>query len=63
MSVQNALRIIKKYREKDNQKLAISSTLKDLADLSLQEDLSCSIEDLKKAFQIDWDMRWLKKSQ
>jgi hypothetical protein len=60
VSVQNALRIIKKYREKDNQKLAISSTLKNLADLSLQEGLPCSIEELKKAFQIDWDMRWLK---
>jgi hypothetical protein len=62
VSVQNALRIIKKYREKDSQKLTTSATLKDLVDLSLQEDLSCSIEELKKAFQIDWDMRWLKNS-
>jgi len=62
VSVQNALRIIKKYREKENQKLTVSPTLKDLVDFSLQEDLSCSIEELKKAFQIDWDMRWLKNS-
>lgn len=52
--------VIKKYREKDIQKLAVSFTLKDLADLSQQEGFPCSIEELKKAFQIDWDMRWLK---
>lgn len=62
MSVQNALKIIKKYREKENQKLTVSPTLEDLVDFSLQEDLSCSVAELKKAFQIDWDMRWLKNS-
>jgi len=62
VSVQNALRIIKKYREKDGQKSTVSPTLKDLVNFSQQEDLSCSIEELKKAFQIDWNMRWLKNS-
>lgn len=60
MSVQNALKIIRKYREEKKENLTILSTLKDLVDISEQENLPCSKEEFKKAFQIDWDMRWLK---
>lgn len=60
MSVQNALKLIRKYRERKDEDLIASVTLRNLVDLSGQEDLPCSLEDLKKAFQIDWDIRWLK---
>lgn len=36
--------------------------LKHLVELAAEENLSCSTEDLKKAFKIDWSMRWLKFS-
>jgi tagatose-1,6-bisphosphate aldolase len=62
VSVQNALKIIRQYREKENENCQIFATLKNLVDMSAQEDLPFSIEELKKAFQIDWDMRWLKHS-
>lgn len=62
MSVQNALKIIQTYREDQNTKSATFSTLNDLVDLAIQENLPCSKEELKKAFQIDWDMRWASSS-
>lgn len=57
MSVQNALKLIRQYRAEKNEKLKVSATLQDLVDLSAQENLPCSTAELKKAFQIDWDMR------
>ncbi len=60
MSVQNALKIIQQYREQEDEKLTSFLTLKDLVDISGQETAPFSIEELKKAFQIDWDMRWLQ---
>lgn len=62
MSVQNALKLIRQYSAEKNERLTVFATLQDLVDISAQENLPCSTEELKKAFQIDWDMRWLKHS-
>lgn len=63
MSIQNALKVIHQIRGKENENLKTIRTIRELADMSVQENLPCSVEELKKAFQIDWDMRWLKYSR
>ena len=63
MSVQNALKIIQQIREGRNGNATVAPTLEELVDLSTQENLPFSLEELKKAFQIDWDIRWLKYSR
>ncbi|WP_143310052.1 hypothetical protein [Chitinophaga vietnamensis] len=62
MSVQNALKIIQQYREQEREDCQVPLTLEDIVDMSVEENLPFSLEELKKAFQIDWDMRWLKYS-
>lgn len=59
MSVQNALTLIQKLRQ-DKNKLKSISSLKDMAYLSAQFSLICTEEELRKAFQADWKMRWVK---
>lgn len=61
MSVQNALKVIQKHRQNHMDSMPVAD-LKHLVELAAEENLSCSTEDLKKAFKIDWSMRWLKFS-
>lgn len=61
MSVQNALKLIQKLREK-NHNMTSDMCLPDLAKLSEEYDLPCTIEELKTTFYIDWKMRWAKFS-
>lgn len=60
MSLQNALKLIQRYREDRDRNLPTIKTLNELVEDSVKEELPCSLDELKKAFQIEWDMRWLK---
>jgi len=62
VSVQHALQFIRQYRDSDKTKTIIPKTFEDLVELAKENNLSFNEEDLKKAFKIDWSMRWLKHS-
>lgn len=59
MSIQNALIFIRQYRESDQQPTQLVS-LGDLLKYALSNGFDFSLNDLGKAFQIDWKMRWTK---
>lgn len=63
MSVQNALKTIGKLRVQKGENFRGKCTLEDILDQAKKEGAECSIDDLRKAFQIDWDLRWLKYSK
>ncbi len=60
MSVQNALTLIKNLREEKPDSLNAMLLLTDLSETALKKQLPCSEDELIKAFEIDWKMRWLK---
>ncbi|MBC9909731.1 hypothetical protein [Chitinophaga varians] len=63
MSVQNALKFLAQYRELEKEQLKGAPTLEKLADWATAAHLACSVEELEKAFQIDWEMRWIEHSR
>jgi len=63
MSIHSALRIIAKYREQQSREVEKNITLQDVLDKAREEGNPCSKDELRKAFQIDWDLRWLKYSR
>lgn len=60
MSIQNALKLIQKSREDKSINFPTFKSINELVDFCEKENLPCSKEELVKAFQIDWNMRWLK---
>ncbi len=61
MSVQNALKLIKKLRSENLVENPIS--LEHLQIISPNHNLTCSVEELEKAFNVDWKMRWIKSQK
>ncbi|WP_126245619.1 hypothetical protein [Chitinophaga rhizosphaerae] len=63
MSVQNALQLIQDLRNRPAGRPANITTLEDLVQHSNQQNLPATTADFKKAFQVDWDIRWLQFSR
>jgi hypothetical protein len=58
MSVQNALKLIQKLRVESP--IENIDSLEYIQNISPTYNLTCSVEELQKAFKIDWKMRWIK---
>ncbi len=60
MSVQNALYFINKCRQNKVPKAVEVTSMPHLVSIAYEEGIIFSVEELKKAFQTDWKMRWIK---
>lgn len=62
MSIQNALKTIKKIREDKNVGLETLS-LQQLEERYREENVPFTDEDFKQALELDWKMRWVKQTK
>ncbi len=62
MSIQNALKTIKKIREDKNYGLK-TFNLQQLVGQYREECLPFTDDDFKKALELDWKMRWVKQTK
>ncbi|RAJ80154.1 hypothetical protein CLV59_105262 [Chitinophaga dinghuensis] len=62
MSVQNALDSIQLFRNSENKPAIVLLRLQDLVDYATNQDKPFTLDELKKALQIDWELRWIKYS-
>ncbi len=63
MSVQNALDSIQLFRNAENRPTMAIHRLQDLVDYSIHQNKPFTLDELKKALQIDWELRWIRYSQ
>lgn len=60
MSVQHALTLIQKLRSNAIVIPATATPFSELVQLGAEHGLNCTQEELRKAFVLDWQMRWAK---
>ena len=60
MSLQNALRLIQKLRKEPPGETSMSIDLQGLIE-KYGSEFPCSVEELRKAFVIDWEMKWARE--
>ncbi|NIG55373.1 hypothetical protein [Chitinophaga sp. Cy-1792] len=60
MSVKNALTAIQELRKRETIDLKAVTTLGDLFTILEKSNPPFSMEELKKALEIDWNLRWIK---
>lgn len=56
MSIQNALKLIHRLREEKT----VLGSVEEMQLIGAEKDLSCTVDELETAFNLDYHMRWAK---